>query len=263
MKNQKESLQQALQRQRRMMSINGKLTFTGVLTKDLTQLGSQKALVELVLDDSPITSLHTLPIQPCMKVLSANRTKLDTLSGLSSQPRVTSISFIDTPISRVENFRLSVILAVGQRLSEINGQRVTKTERRMAKSFPPIAKYLVNAGWVVSYPPPSTVDFRYLADQFEIQATDDDFIAQVPAIELKNNVEDIEPDMQQRTVDGEEKELDYDESIPFTEQLASILRPLGFAIRCGPEVHGDILRAISKMCETVDKVEKMSKMNKM
>lgn len=259
MKNQKESLQLALQRQRRMMSINGILNFSGVSTADLTQLGSQKALKTLILDDSPITSLHTLPMQPCMTTLSANRTKLNTLSGLSSQPRITNISFIDTPISRIENFRLSVILAVGLRVSEINGKRVSKTERRMAKSFPPIAKYLVNAGWVVSYPPPSDVDFRYLADQFEIQANDEDFIAQVPAIDVKNRTDDIEPDLQQKTLDGE-KEFEYDESAPFTEQLASILRPLGFAIRCGPEIHGDILRSISKMCEAVQKVEEMSKL---
>ncbi|KAK8894874.1 hypothetical protein M9Y10_023314 [Tritrichomonas musculus] len=259
MKTQKETLTQALKRQRRMMSLNGVLNFTGVSTTDLTQLGSQKALKKLILDDSSITSLHTLPVQPNMTSLSANNTKLNTLSGLSSQPRITSISFIDTPISRVENFRLSVILAVGLRLYDINGVRVSKTERRMAKSFPPVAKYLVNAGWVVAYPPPSEFDFRYLADQFGIQATDDEFISPIPAIEIKNKSEELESDLQQKTTEGE-NEFEYDDSIPFTEQLSSILRPLGFAIRCGPEVHGDILRAISRMCEAVQKVEEMSKM---
>ncbi|OHT07451.1 hypothetical protein TRFO_24350 [Tritrichomonas foetus] len=247
MKNPRETLLSALQRQRRQMPKEGKLDFTGIEVNDLKQLGSQKALKHLILDKTPLNSLHTLPPQPSLISISANNSKINTLAGLSNQKRLSSLSIIGTPISQVENFRLAVMLAVGPRISIINGQRITKTERRMVKSYPPIAKYLVNAGWVVTYPPPSELDFHYLAEQFDIKANNDDFIAPVPAIASK-------------ALPEEEKIPTEDKDIPFTEQLASILRPLGFAVRCGPEIHGDIIRAISRMCETVEKVEQMGKM---
>ena len=250
MKNTRDSLPEALKRQRRMLSMNGTLDFSKLQITDLKHLGSQKALQTLILDGTPISSLHTLPPQPSLKKISAKNTKLSTLAGLTSQNKLSSVSFEGTPISKVENFRLAVMLAVGPRINSINGRTVTQTERRMAKAFPPVAKYLVNAGWVVSYPPPSDLDFHYLAEQFEIQAANEDFISPVPPISVPAATKQQEND----------DTFVYDEDAPFTEQLASILRPLGFAIRIGPEVHDDIIRAVSTICDTVEKVEQMSKM---
>lgn len=260
MKNQKETISQALQRQRRMMSLNGILDFSNISSNDFSTIGTQKALKTLIFDGSSISSLHTLPPQPSLSTISANNTSLNTLAGLATQPKLSSVSFINTPISKVENFRLSVLLAVGLRLSEINGSRVTKTERKMAKSYPPITKYLVNAGWIVTYPPPSEHDFRYLADQFEITGNDNDFVASVPAIEVKAKTIDGESFSPKKSDDDLSNEVGYDDSISFTEQMASLLQPLGFAIRHGPELQSDVLNAIRILCSTVKKVEEMSKM---
>jgi hypothetical protein len=248
MRGAREPLKQALQRQRRRMSLNGLLDLSGNIEfpgESLAGLGSQKALVELHLNFSPLTSLHTLPPQPCLKTIIADNSRIDSLAGLGVQPRLMIISFIGAPVSDQENFRLTALVGIGTRLSFINGVQVTKTERRQAQAFPPIAKHLVGSGWLVQYPPPSELDFRYLAEQFGIVGKDEDFVSKLGPI----------------TVFTDEKvpQKEKNRPIGFGEKIATILRPLGFGIRCGNDMNSDILKAITKICDVVEKIENQSK----
>lgn len=238
----KETLLQALNRQRSSLTSTGILDLSGNIRCDgLKDVGSQKKLTELRLNDSPLTSLHTLPPQPIMKTLIADNSKIETLAGLGSQPRLGRLSLINTPVSQTPNFRLSALLCVGPRLSLLNGTPITKAERKMAGCYPPIAKHLVSCGWIVQFPPPSELDFRYLADQFNINGRDDDFV--MPPMPL---------DLDEQAPKSEEKD---ESDVSFANKLANILRPLGFAIRCGPDMNSDIVKAVSRICDVVAKIE--------
>ena len=238
----KETLVQAITRQRSSMTSTGVLDLSGnIRCESLKDVGSQKKLTELRLNDSPVTSLHTLPPQPIMKTLIADNSKIETLAGLGSQPRLGKLSLINTPVSHTPNFRLSVLLCVGPRLTSLNGSPITKAERKMAGCYPPIAKHLVSCGWIVQFPPPSELDFRYLADQFNINGREEDFV--MPPMPL---------DLEEHTGAGEEN---AEGDVTFPNKLAGILRPLGFAIRCGPEMNSDIVKAVSRICQVVTKIE--------
>lgn len=245
-----ETLWEALQRQRRMMALNGELDLSNVTTEDLSSLGSQKALKTLKLVQSQLTTLHTLPSQPLMKSIIADNSRIETLGGLANQPRLAQISFKDTPLSEQENFRLAAIICIGPRLSKINGQPVTQSERRMANCYPPIAKYLVASGWVVQYPPPSKQDFRYLADQFSVPYTDEDLESSQPIVPAS-------PPSSPRKGDSQSQSQSQTQQ-SFGNQIASILRPLGFAIRCGPEMNDDIINAVSRICEVITKIDELN-----
>jgi hypothetical protein len=180
-----------------------------------------------------------LPPQPSLKTILADNSKIETLAGLGLQPRLASISLIGTPISEQDNFRLSALVGIGPRLSFINGVQVSKTERRQAQSFPPICKHLVGSGWMVQYPPPSELDLRYLAEQFGIVAKKEDFVMKIGPVPVREEM----------------KATQKKEPVGFSEKIASILRPLGFGIRCGVDMNGDILKAIGKICDVIEKLE--------
>jgi len=240
-----QSLAQALQAQRTHLPVDGELDLSGSIRFDrhdlLAQIGSQKALRKLTLRNSPLTSLQTLLPQPNLKILIADDSRIENLAGLDTQPRLSSVSLIGTPVSETPNFRLSVLLCVGPRVSSINGILVTENERKLAQCYPPIAKHLVARGWIVEFPPPSKLDFKYLARQFRFESRDEDFTPAIPAV-------DARPPEDESAL----------EPATLADKLTDGLRPMGFPVRIGREQNRDILEAIAQMCDILAKVESVA-----
>jgi hypothetical protein len=238
-----ETLAQSVQRQRRTLSATGVLDISGNVVyprESLAALGCLKSLVELNVSNSPLTSFESLFSQPCLKVLIANDTQIETLVSLDRQTRLASLSVINTPISQHQYFRLTALLVVGAHLTSINGIPVSQTEKKMALAYPAVAKKLAEAGWIAEYPPPSDLDFRYLARQFGMTVQDIDFVpgTSPPPSPVKSEPVNPEPER-------------------FSEKVAAILRPLGFGIRPGRNMVQDICNAVSRLCDVVVTVESL------
>jgi hypothetical protein len=243
------SLAEVLLRQRAQLSKTHQLDLSGNIRYErhdvLGQLGSQRSLHTLVLKDSPLTTFKTLPRQPFLKTLIAQDSKVENLCGLHNQPRLATVDLSGTPVSQCETFRLCLCICVGARLASINGIPVVESERLMAKCYPPIAKALVGLGWIASYPPPSKLDFQYLAAHFGIEATDEDCTAPGPPPDLP-------------FFSPESAKVSVSEPVTFPEQLSQILRPLGFPIRAGKDQSGDILKAVAQICRIIHSIEKVA-----
>lgn len=237
-----ETLSEAIVRQRTQMTSTGVLDLSGKIRyESLKDVGSQKRVTKLILNESPLTSFHTLPPQPAMKALIADGAAVETLAGLGNQPRLGELSLIGTPVAQHPSFRLSALVCVGPRLSILNKKPIRKVERQMAACFPPVAKYLVSCGWMVQFPPPSRQDFEYLADEFDINASEEDFA--MPPLPL--NLVGMTTLM----------DKDVEPGKTFAQRMAALLEPLGFGIRRGPEMNGDILKAVRRICDTVAMIE--------
>lgn len=132
----------------------------------------------------------------------------------------------------------------------------------MAQCYPPIAKTLIDVGWILQYPPPSKDDFVYLAKQFNIKNTNkDDFIAQLPPPEKPvSPVQTPKKDEDSAAFsanpnDQTQNESEIEDDRSFCEKVAAILRPLGFAIRNGPDMVTDLTRSVQNICDVVKKIE--------
>jgi len=245
MKSVLNSLPQSLNICRRELSETGYLGWQRVTFTDLRSLGCQKKLKILDISYSEIESLHTLMSQPSMIKIVADNSKIANFAGLSCQPRLRDISFINTPLSQSDNFRLAAIVCIGPRLSVINNIPVSKQERRIAEAYPPISRYLIEAGWILQYPLPSPHDFIYLANKFGINAQSSDFEAKAhPPSDI--NALHIA------------KLPDNEISTSLSHKLASILRPLGFPIQNGKEMNEDILKSVETICSTIQLIENQS-----
>jgi hypothetical protein len=244
-----ETISAALARQRRTLGVHHKLDLSGPIQFEdrlgLSRLGRQKMLEELDLSGASLTSLHTLQAQPCLKVLRADKSKIEVLTGLERQTALSILSLIGTPVSENETFRISALI-VSPKLSEINGEKVTHIERRQAQSYPPIAKALIGAGWVVQYPPPSEADFRFLVRTFDLNAEQKDFELPVTAPVFVSRSPPLTPE--------------HVSSRPpnFGDRVSALLGELGFPIRTGERMEEDIIGAVDVLCRVVKKIEKMA-----
>ena len=253
MKKTSQSLQQSLTVSRRELATTGFLNWREVQFTDFRGLGSQKQLKKLDLSNSNVSSLHTLQPQPQLKEIICDGSKLNNLAGLSAQPRLTSFSFKNTPLYNVENSRIAALICIGTRLSKLNGTPITQKERQIAACYPPIAQYLVENGWVVKYPPPSIHDFKFLADQFGINAKTSDFIAKQPPPDVDLPTQENPPSFD--FSDDNDFTAGNFASTSLTQRLASMIRPLGFAIQTGNEERRDIVKAIAMICDAVQTIE--------
>jgi hypothetical protein len=241
-------LADALKRQRSQLGSHGILDFSGNVRfppDGLTKLGVQKALVELRLNNFPLSSLESLAGQPKLRVIIADDSKIASLAGLDRHPWLTSLSFVNAPVSQIENFRLAATI-IAPKVVSINGTTVTKTDRRFAAAYPPIARALVAAGWIVQYPPPSEPDFRYIASQLHVSGSDPDF--KVPASLVKGTSPPTSPSR---------AEPEPEAPASWAQKAAAILAPLGFPIRSGPHIGQDIFSAVRLLCNVVTKVESL------
>jgi hypothetical protein len=237
-----ETLRDALARQRISLGNKGILDLSGKIrfpASDLLTVGTLPTLTTLILTGCPLKSLESLPPQPCLKTLSADRSSVEILRGLNSHSSLSSVTLIEAPVADAVNFRTAALLLI-PRLSNINGVVVSPSERTMRDRYPPIARQLVSAGWIGQSPPPSEQDFRYLATEFGIAASPDDFVQppQPPASPPPSPHGGVRPTR-------------------WGHRIAAILTPLGFAIRSGKEMHSDIVKAVTQMCDVVLKVEEV------
>ncbi|OHS97135.1 hypothetical protein TRFO_36717 [Tritrichomonas foetus] len=163
--------------QRANLSSRGILDFSNQNIRNLTGIGNQKCLKTLILNGTPLKTFESIPPQQNLQVLKANDSNISSFVGLSRHPQLKSISLKNTPISNIENFRLSCIIVCDKNLTEINGIKISKTERALARKYPPIARFLIEDGWKVVVPPPSVDEMRQIAIDHDltIQDVDPDF----------------------------------------------------------------------------------------
>lgn len=244
-----DSLSYSLTTSRADLQNNGRLLWRGVTFKDFKKLGVQKKLQVLDISNSEIESLITMQPQPLLREIIADNSMLSSFAGISRHPRLSSFSFKGTPLYHVENSRMAAIVAIGPHVITINGKPVTKKERRIAETYPPIARNLIESGWVLQSPPPNIYDFQFLADEFGIDVKREELEAR-----RDHHINDrLEPPEHSAASILSEELLD----ISFAEDVARLLRPLGFAIRHGSGKGRDVVRAVSSIVDSLIAVERV------
>ena len=241
-------LQGLLKLQRAKLSSKGVLDFSNQRIFNLSELGKQKCLKTLILDGSPLKTLESLPSQQCLQILRADNSMISSFLGLSRHPQLKSISLRNSPISEIENFRVCCAIVCSNNLVEINGKRITKEERSLARKYPPIARLLLEDGWQLVIPPPSSEEFRQLAIQHNltIQDVDPDFSNEIaeqylrcPMTLASRRYNQISDDDSSENLILEEEEL--------IDDLIEVLSTIGIRIPRDDQSKDDIIDAIEML----------------
>lgn len=252
MKKTTQKLTDVMKLQRAKLSSRGILDFSNLNFTNLSELGNQKCLKTLILNELPIDSLETIPPQPFLQTIIANNSKISSYAGLSRHPQLKSISFKNTPLSKLPNFRLCCAIVSSSNLIEINGEKITKEERQLAKKYPPIARLLIEGNWKIVVPPPNAEQFRQIAidRHLSIQDVDPNFSNEIAERYLKSprSISSIN-----RYSPLDEDYLVYEDEDPavtdqeLVDNLIDILSTIGIKIPRDEGAQDDILDALEML----------------
>lgn len=156
--------------QRRSLNLTGLISIQDPEITSLTGFGVMPHLKILNISRSHIKSLDTLPAQPLLNQIVADHSDLSSFAGLSRHKKLRDVSFIGTPLESKPNSRLACIIVVGPQISIVNKRGVKRSEREEASRYPRITKLLLEAGWDLETPVPSTEKFREILKDEKYQS---------------------------------------------------------------------------------------------
>ena len=109
------------------------LNFQGNNLTDFIGLGNLENAETLILDDNPILSFM----------------------GVSESPNLKNLSMLNTPVSKLRNFKQLSILAFGFQLEKLNGIEITTEDKSRAYSYGNIesTSSFIARGWLPKRPP--------------------------------------------------------------------------------------------------------------
>jgi hypothetical protein len=139
-----------------------------------------------------ITSLEGLPVLPNLRSFIADHTGIDSFVNFAAISSATKVSLKGTPLSKERNFKLSLLLVCGPRLTSINGQMITGTIRQRSEQFPPFAAQFINKGWIAETPPPDSEGWRQLALRYSIPIGESEEVPRLEEQEPEFEIEDFE-----------------------------------------------------------------------
>lgn len=107
-----------------------------------------------------------------LETLDISSNPIGSLRGFPRLPNLKSIDLSKTPFARSEFYRIAVIIVCGRNIRVINGERISTSERQIAKSYPAECEALIRSGWIPTYPPPRPNELSKIRAEVTRKQTD-------------------------------------------------------------------------------------------
>lgn len=177
----------------RKLNKTGKLDLSCEVLEDLSFIGSRLSMKVLDLSFTSILSFEGLAIQPKLEHLILDGSTISSFKNASSIANITKISLLNTPVSNIPNYKISLLLVCGKNLRIINGKIIPESIKKKVNNYPPIASKLVDSGWLATYPCPDNEELFTLCSEFGIQYDQCSSLISTPKGSLfkSNDINDI------------------------------------------------------------------------
>ena len=121
---------------------------------NFTDVSIPKNLISLTIQENYITDFIGLDSCQTLESLMVDRNPIISFHGFPQVPNLVNLSMIDTPISKLSNFRALAVIVAGQQLKTLNGIEVSSNDRAAALAYgpPEIISQLVVRGWIPKRP---------------------------------------------------------------------------------------------------------------
>jgi hypothetical protein len=151
------------------MGATGKLDLNGEVLGDLKFLTSKSSLKHLDLSFTTLRSLAGLGHQPHLDNLMLDNSQLEHFANAKAIASISKLSVRNTPVAKISNYKLSILLVCGRNLRVINGVAVSDTLRQRCEAYPEVCARLVDQGWMAKYPCPAEEELRALCETYNIE----------------------------------------------------------------------------------------------
>ena len=153
-------------------------TFSSRILSEFPEVSQLKNYESLNFEGNPIRSFQTLPKLQNMKRLIMNQTKISSFYRCLPQPKLSSFSCINTPLSQYEYLNQMAFIVFGERLKRVNGVNLEENEINFGnENRAKILPYLQNGYILTKLDPvtlfhPKSKDTKILNDSQDILKTD-------------------------------------------------------------------------------------------
>ena len=127
-----------------------------------------KLIKQIEIKGTLISSLDEMPPMPNLLCLIGDGSQIGTLKGFEAIPNITKISLKNTPVSRYNSYKLS-LLVICKNLVAIDNAIIPRSLKRKAGEYGEIASQLINKGWMVEIPCPSQDRYSELCEKFGVE----------------------------------------------------------------------------------------------
>lgn len=210
-----------LERKLKEMLVSGVLNLDGEHLQDLSMIPKTACCKGLILSFTPIKSFAGLSSLPKLEYLILDNSNIENFANISAISNVTKVSLYHTPVSRRANCRLSLVIACGMNLRVIDGKTVPERLREKAATYPPIAKKLIDKGWIATYPCPDDETFDQLCQEYGVDQQDNRKKAYTSTFVVEKDIDDVIAKyrrMHQKMLNQAEEALTADIDMPSTMQ---------------------------------------------
>jgi hypothetical protein len=214
-------------------------------------------LKHLQISGTPVTSLEGLPPLIHLRSFIADRTSIESFVNFSAIAHVTKISLKGTPVARLSNYKLSLLLICGSNLTSIDGGCVPAALREKSATFPSYAGAFVSKGWQVQVPCPDRETWDHLSQQYDIPLPGEQKpdspqqpAAGQPEIEpfetIAQQIRERQEAMFAKAEERLEIQKQIDEEDQLAEGIATLLQEVGIAV--DPNNEDDLVEEVWKLC---------------
>lgn len=131
-----------------------RINFNRMALSNFTDVSIPKNLISLTIQENYITDFIGLDSCQTLESLMVDRNPIISFHGFPQVPNLVNLSMIDTPISKLSNFRALAVIVAGEQLKTLNGIEVSSNDHAAALAYgpPEIISQLVVRGWIPKRP---------------------------------------------------------------------------------------------------------------
>ncbi|EAX98347.1 hypothetical protein TVAG_177170 [Trichomonas vaginalis G3] len=145
-------------------TIDGTTDYSNIGLLQLNSIEVPSTTQNLLLNGNPIKSLEGLGNTINIHFLNIDNTEFESFRNFPQFPNLVSISLSQTPITKNPAFKSGLIILIPS-LKKINGELVTRAERKIAESFNEKTPLLLRNGWTPSLHPPNEQETYHILNR--------------------------------------------------------------------------------------------------
>ena len=184
------------------------------------QLNLTNEIRRLLLQKNQICDFVGFPSLPNLEVLNLSDNPIASLRGFPNFPSLKSIDLSNSPfvLNHLRHYKMAILLCAPG-IQIINGEKITKAERQMAKSYLPECVHLTKTGWIPTYPPPQASELNKIRSDLSkhvgetLRSNTKNEIVHLKITKQSTNYKDIIGQQQKSITSLEEKVKDLEKKL--------------------------------------------------
>ena len=116
----------------------------------------------LILKQNEIETFRGFPSLSNLETLDLSENPLKSFLHFPILPHLHTINISNTPLALNPHYKIAILILIGNSIRIINNERITASDRAIAKTYPTEVINLLRSGWDIKFPAPKKEDLTII-----------------------------------------------------------------------------------------------------